>query len=141
MRGASLGPGPAGSTAMPKTPAPRTGADGPASFDRHPDGSYNRRGPGTSAEEAARGGPARVEDFDPAKEEIAAHFKKIDDRLNNLLNQVNAAVQKVQAAGLQGPELDDTKAKIQQAVQSYRSEPNKTYTSSLDRITELMENL
>src|SRR4051794_19563136 len=38
----------------------------------------------------------RAEDAEPAKEEIAGHFKKIDDRLNNLINQVNTAVQKAQ---------------------------------------------
>lgn len=83
----------------------------------------------------------RVTDYEPAKAEIDTHFKKIDDRLNNLMNQVNTAVEKAKAAGAQGPELDDTKAKIQQAIASLRSEPNKTYSSALDRITELMENL
>ena len=30
---------------------------------------------------------------------------------------------------------------MQRAIASYRSEPNKTYISSLDRLTEAMENL
>src|SRR5262245_38353153 len=83
----------------------------------------------------------RAQEHDPAKDEIASHFKKVDDRLNNLLNAVNNAVQKVQAAGMQGPEIQDTKDKVQQIVQSLRSEPNKSYSSSLDRIAELLENL
>src|SRR5262249_25982695 len=83
----------------------------------------------------------RATEYEAAKEEINAHFKKIDDRLNTLLGAVNTAVEKAKAAGLQGPELDDTRAKIQQAIASFRSEPNKTYSSSLDRLTELMENL
>src|SRR5262249_9834685 len=83
----------------------------------------------------------RANDFEPAKDEITGHFKKIDDRLNNLMNQVNTAVQKAQQAGLQAQEVEDVKGKIQQVMQSYRSEPNKSYSSSLDRATELMENL
>src|SRR5437764_4453223 len=67
----------------------------------------------------------RAQDYEPAKEEIANHFKKIDQRLNDLMNQVNAAVQRTQQAGAQGPELEDTKNKIVQAITSYRSEPNK----------------
>jgi hypothetical protein len=83
----------------------------------------------------------RATDFEPASEEIKGHFKKLDQRLNDLQNQVNTAVQKVEQAGAQGPELTDTKNKILQAIASYRSEPNKSYISSLDRMTELMENL
>ena len=83
----------------------------------------------------------RATEFEPATEEIKGHFKKLDQRLNDLMNQVNAAVQKVEQAGAQGPELTDTKNKILQAIGSYRSEPNKSYISSLDRMTELMENL
>jgi hypothetical protein len=83
----------------------------------------------------------RATDYEPAKEEINAHFKKVDDRLNTIMGAVNAAVEKAKNSGLQGPELDDTKGKIQQAIASLRSEPNKTYASSVDRETELMENL
>ena len=72
-------------------------------------------------------------EFEPAKEEIAANFKKIDERLNNLTNAVNAAVQKAQQNGAQGPELEDAKQNVQKAIASFRSEPNKTYISSLDR--------
>ncbi len=79
-------------------------------------------------------------EYDPAKEEIANHFKKINERFDNLVNAANAAIQKAQAAGA-GQELQDVRDKIQQIVQSYRSEPSKTYISSLDRITELMESL
>src|SRR5262249_10500677 len=83
----------------------------------------------------------RATDFEPASEEIKGHLKKVDQRLNDLMNQVNAAVQKVEQAGAQGAELADTKNKIAQAIASYRNEPNKSYISTLDRLTESMENL
>lgn len=82
----------------------------------------------------------KAQEYDPAKEETANHFKKINERFDNLVNAANAAIQKAQAAGA-GQELQDVRDKIQQIVQSYRSEPSKTYISSLDRITELMESL
>ena len=88
----------------------------------------------------ARSAP-RPQEYDPAKEEIAAHFKKIDERLDAMINAVNAAVQKAQAEGAQGTELEEAKQNVQKIIASLRSEPNKTYISSLDRITELMENL
>jgi chromosome segregation ATPase len=83
----------------------------------------------------------RAQDYDPAKEEIGTHFTKLSDRLNNLLNAVNAAVQKFQSQGAAGQELQDAKDKIQNLVTSLRTEPNKTYSSSMDRIAELLENL
>jgi hypothetical protein len=39
------------------------------------------------------------------------------------------------------PACEDAKPKLQKAIASYRSEPNKNCISSLDRLTELMENL
>jgi hypothetical protein len=81
------------------------------------------------------------EDPEPAKEEIAANFKKIEERLNNLTAQVTAAVQDAQSQGAQGPELQDAKENVLKAIASFRSEPNKSYISSLDRLTELMENM
>jgi hypothetical protein len=84
---------------------------------------------------------AQAVEFDAAKEEISANFKKVEDRLNNLINAVNAAVQTAQENGAQGAELEDAKLKVQKAFASYRNEPNKNYISSLDRLTELMENL
>jgi hypothetical protein len=83
----------------------------------------------------------RAEEFDQAKEEIGAHTKKVDEKLNTITTEVNNAVAKAVQAGASGPELDDAKLKIQTAIQSYRSEPNKNYISSLDRVTDLMENL
>jgi hypothetical protein len=83
----------------------------------------------------------KAEEHEQAKDEINAHFKKIDQRLDTMITAVNTAVSKAQAEGAQGTDLDDTKQKVQQIVASLRSEPNKTYISSLDRIAELMENL
>jgi hypothetical protein len=83
----------------------------------------------------------RAEEYDQAKDEISTHFKKVDEALNALSTKVNNAVAKAVAAGASGPELEETKNRIQQAINSYRGEPNKNYISSLDRFTELMENL
>jgi hypothetical protein len=83
----------------------------------------------------------KAEEYDQAKEEVGTHFKKLDEKLNALTTAVNNAVAKAVAAGASGPELEETKNRIQQAINSYRSEPNKNYISSIDRITELMENL
>jgi hypothetical protein len=83
----------------------------------------------------------RAEEYDQAKEEITTGFKKIDEKLNTLTTDVNNSVAKAVTAGASGPELEETKNKIQQAINSYRGEPNKTYASSLDRLTDLMANL
>jgi hypothetical protein len=83
----------------------------------------------------------KASEHEPAKDEIAAFFKKEDERLNTLAEQVNAAVQKAQANGAQGPELEETKQNVQRLAGSIRSEPNKTFISMMDRMTELMDNL
>jgi hypothetical protein len=83
----------------------------------------------------------KAAEHDQAKEEIGSHFKKIDQRLDGLINTVNTAVSKAQAEGAQGTELEDAKQNVQKIIASFRSEPNKTYISSLDRLEELMENL
>jgi hypothetical protein len=84
---------------------------------------------------------ARAEEYDPAKAEITAHLKKVDSRLNDVATAVNTAVSKAEAAGAQGQELTDARDKVQQLIQSFRSEPNKSYMSALDRFAELFENL
>src|SRR5262249_49142111 len=83
----------------------------------------------------------RAEDADAAKGEIEGHYKKVYEKLENLASQVNAAMQKVQQAGAQPQELQDLQAKVQQAIQSFRAENNRNYISSLDRETELLENM
>jgi hypothetical protein len=81
------------------------------------------------------------QEYDQVKEEINAHFKKMDQRLENVTNAVNAAVQKAQADGAQGTELEEAKQNVQKIIASLRSEPNKSYISSIDRLQELFENL
>jgi len=81
------------------------------------------------------------QEYDQAKEEINAHFKKMDQRLEAVLSATNAAVQKAQADGAQGTELEEAKQNIQKIIASVRSEPNKSYISSIDRLHELFENL
>ena len=77
----------------------------------------------------------------PGQRRNRRHFKKIDQRLDGMINAVNTAVSKAQAEGAQGTELEETKQRIQQIAASMRAEPNKNYISSLDRAAELMENL
>lgn len=83
----------------------------------------------------------RAQEYEAAKTEITANRKTLDERLTGVAAKVNAAVTKAQQAGASGQELEDAKARIQQLIQSYRTEPNKTYISSLDRYAELFENL
>lgn len=83
----------------------------------------------------------RATEFDPAKTEIATHLKKVDERLAAVVNGVNAAVARAQAAGAKGTELEESIQKARLAVESFRKEPNKNYISALDRLVELMENL
>ncbi len=84
---------------------------------------------------------AKVEEFDPAKAEVATFFKKNSDRINNLVTATNAAIQKAQQAGAESRELEEARARVQTIVNSYQSEPNKNFISTLDRLTELLENI
>ena len=84
---------------------------------------------------------ARATDFDTLKTEVKNDFKKIDDELKDLVDQVNAAIAKAQAAGASGQELEDAKAKVMEIAASYRSEPNKTLLTSLSRSVDLLKNL
>ena len=84
---------------------------------------------------------ARAEDFDAAKAEVAAFFKKNSDRINNLVISTNAAIQKAQQSGAESKDLEEARARVQTIVNSYQSEPNKNFFSTLDRLTELLENI
>lgn len=84
---------------------------------------------------------ARAEGFDPAKAEVATFFKKNSDRINNLVTATNAAIQKAQQAGAESKDLEEARARVQTIVNSYQSEPNKNFISTLDRLTELLENI
>src|SRR5271165_3127392 len=84
---------------------------------------------------------ARAEEFDSAKAEVAAFFKKNSERINNLVTTTNAAIQKAQQAGAEGKDLDEARARVQTIINSYQSEPNKNFLSTLDRLTELLENI
>ncbi len=83
----------------------------------------------------------KAQEFDAAKEEISANFEKVEVRLDNLVKAVNAAVQRAQQNGAQGPELDNVKLNVQRTIASYRSQPSKNFISSLTLLTEAMENL
>jgi len=83
----------------------------------------------------------KAQEFDPAMKEISANFVKVEERLDNLVNAVNTAVQTAQQNGAQGPELDNVKLNVQRTIASYRSQPNKNFISSLALLTEALENL
>jgi hypothetical protein len=83
----------------------------------------------------------RTVEFDSAKDEIAASFKKVEDRLSKLSEAVVIAIQAAQQNGAEGAELENAKLGVQKAIASYRNEKTKTYIGSLDRLTELSENL
>ncbi|MGZ3415064.1 MAG: coiled-coil domain-containing protein, partial [Isosphaeraceae bacterium] len=84
---------------------------------------------------------ARAEEFDTAKAEVGTFFKKNSDRINNLVTATNAAIQKAQQAGAESKDLEEARARVQTIVYSYQSEPNKNFISTLDRLTELLENI
>jgi hypothetical protein len=83
----------------------------------------------------------RAEEAEAAKAEIDAHYKKVYGSLQELGNKVTAAMQKVQQSGAPQQEVQDLHGRVQQAIQSFQAEKNLNYISSLDRMTELMENL
>jgi len=95
----------------------------------------------TQAESLRKDMGVKAEDPEAVKTEIKTEYKKIDDELKSMTDQVNTMVTKAQAAGAQGPELEDAKAKAQQIAAAYRNEPNKTYISALARMTDLLKNL
>jgi hypothetical protein len=84
---------------------------------------------------------SRAEEFEAAKTEIQAEQKKVDDDVNSLIGQANDAINKIQAAGATGPELEDAKVKVQQISSAYLTEPNKNYISSLSRLKDLLKTL
>jgi len=84
---------------------------------------------------------ARAEGFDPAKAEVATFFKKVGDRVTNLAATTNTAIQKAQQAGAESKDLEEARGRVQTIINSYQSEPNKNFMSTLDRLTELMENI
>src|SRR5262249_55296687 len=49
----------------------------------------------------------KASEADQAKEEINAAFKKVDQRLDEMINKVNTAVGRAQTEGAQGTELEE----------------------------------
>jgi len=83
---------------------------------------------------------ATGEDPEAVKTEIKNEVKKIQDEINGIAGQVNEAITKAQANGLEGPEIQEAKDQIQQIIQLYNNEPNKTFLSSQDRLKNLLRN-
>ena len=101
-----------------------------------------------AAEEALRQSEALQKDIgvkaseaDAIKTEIKNEYKKIEDKLKASVDEVTRVVGEAQSKGATGPELEDAKSKVQAIAAAYRSEPNKTYISALDRLTDLTGNM
>lgn len=72
---------------------------------------------------------------------VQNHYKKIYERIDGILNSMNASLAKVRQAGAQPQEVQELEDKVKMVVQSFRDEKNQNYISSLDRLAELMEYL
>lgn len=83
---------------------------------------------------------ARAQEYDAIRAEVKKALQKNDERLNELIAQVDAAVDQAKASGAQGQELEDAKAKVRQLAASIRTEPNKTQLALIDRLTDLISN-
>jgi hypothetical protein len=84
---------------------------------------------------------SNVEDIEAFKAEMKKEHAKIDEKIKSTVDSVQEAVAKAQAAGAQGAELQETKDTVQRLAAAYRSDPNKTYISALDRESDLLKNL
>lgn len=84
---------------------------------------------------------SNVEDIEAFKAEMKKEHSKIDEKIKSTVDSVLEAVAKAQAAGAQGAELQETKDTVQRIAAAYRSDPNKTYISALDRESDLLKNL
>jgi hypothetical protein len=83
---------------------------------------------------------SRTEETEAARNEIKAEQKKVDEKIAGIPQRVDAAVAKAQAAGVTGPEVQETRDTIRRLVQEYQSEPNKSYISSLSRAADIFDN-
>jgi hypothetical protein len=81
----------------------------------------------------------RNEEFEPARTEVGTFFKKLNDRVGVLAASTSAAIQKAQQAGIESKDLEEARTRVQTIINSYQSEPNKNFISTLDRLTELLE--
>lgn len=73
--------------------------------------------------------------------EIKTEQKKNDEKIVAIAAKVEADVNKAQAAGAQGPELQEAKDTVKKLVQEFQNEPNKNYMSSQNRLVDVFENL
>src|SRR5262245_19088487 len=56
----------------------------------------------------------RAEEFDFAMKEITAQFKKLQERLDNVMSTINAAVETAKQNGALAPEMEDAQRQLQQ---------------------------
>ena len=93
-------------------------------------------------DEFRRSSPAlRAEEYDAAKAEVATYFKKIDERIGNLANTVNAAIEqgpggwarRAGARGRQGQGPDDRQLVSQRAEQDLHLVRSTGYRAAGER--------
>ncbi len=83
----------------------------------------------------------RAEEIDPAKAEIKAEQKKLDEKVIGIQAKVDAVVAKAQQSGVTGPDVDQAKNTVKRLVQEYTTEPNKTFLSTTSRLADILENV
>jgi archaellum component FlaC len=83
----------------------------------------------------------RAEEPEAYLAEIEAEQKKVDEKIIGVAAKVEAAVNKAQVAGAQGPELQEAKDAAKRLVQEYQGEVNKNYLSALSRLADIFENM
>jgi len=72
--------------------------------------------------------------------EIKAEQKKADEKIINIVQKVDEVVKKAQAAGAQGPELQEARDTAKRLVMEYQGEVNKNYISTVNRLADILEN-
>jgi len=82
---------------------------------------------------------SRAEEFEAVKAENKSEAEKVNREIAAIPTQVNEAISKVQAAAGNAPDLQEALSRAQQAASAYLSEPNKTYISSIARLTDLLK--
>jgi len=81
---------------------------------------------------------ANVEDFDAVKTGIKKDYDKVSQEVHRISADVKKMIDEYHQAHGTDPKVDDLAKSVDQLVAAYDSEPNKSLTSSLDRLRELL---
>ncbi|WZO96136.1 hypothetical protein EP7_003120 [Isosphaeraceae bacterium EP7] len=85
-------------------------------------------------------GYSSIEDFEQAKAAMKKDQDAIAASIRDAAKEVNEAIAKSKAAGLNDPKFEELTASIQGLATQYESDPNKTYKDSLIRLKDLLLN-